>query len=215
MTTATLDRNTVEDVIVGCGQPAGEAGYNLARVAALLADMPEVPGTTVNRYCASSVQAMRMAAHAIKAGEGDVFVTGGVETVSRFLHGASDTGPHNEKFSGAEAATAERTLGGAPDWTPPAGMPQGLLLAASVPEALELGRQVDDEVFVVGGAQIYREALPLADAMVLTWVDLEPPGDTHFPDVDWSQWQEVGWEQYDGWATASYHRKPDSSHHGG
>src|SRR5262245_40106604 len=100
-----------------------------------------------------------------------------------------------------------------PDWTPPTGMPRGLLLAGSVLEALEIGREVDDEVFVVGGAQIYREALPLADAMVLTWVDLEPSGDTHFPDVDWSLWREVGREQYDGWARASYHRKSDSSHH--
>jgi acetyl-CoA C-acetyltransferase len=129
-----LDRNTVEDVIVGCGQPAGEAGYNLARVAALLADMPEVPGTTVNRYCASSVQAMRMAAHAIKAGEGDVFVTGGVETVSRFLHGASDTGPHNEKFSDGETRTAERTMGGQSDWTPLAGLPDAYIAMGQTAE---------------------------------------------------------------------------------
>ena len=91
----SLDAQTVEDVIWGCGQPGGEAGYNVARVAALLAGLPDVPGVTVNRYCSSSLQTIRMAAHAIKAGEGDVFVAGGVETVSRYLHGASDTGPHN------------------------------------------------------------------------------------------------------------------------
>jgi acetyl-CoA C-acetyltransferase len=118
-----LDPQTVEDVIWGCGQPGGEAGYNLARVAAILADLPDVPGVTVNRYCSSSLQTIRMAAHAIKAGEGDVFVAGGVETVSRYLHGASDTGPHNPLFADAEARTAERSQGGADTWTAPAGFP--------------------------------------------------------------------------------------------
>src|SRR6266513_1409920 len=82
----------VEDVIWGCGQPAGEAGTNVARVSALLAGV-DVPGVTVNRYCSSSLQTIRMAAHAIKAGEGDVFVAGGVETVSRYQFGASDSLP--------------------------------------------------------------------------------------------------------------------------
>jgi acetyl-CoA C-acetyltransferase len=118
-----LDPQTVEDVIWGCGQPGGEAGYNLARVAAILADLPDVPGVTVNRYCSSSLQTIRMAAHAIKAGEGDVFVAGGVETVSRYLHGASDTGPHNPLFADAEARTAEWSQGGADTWTAPAGFP--------------------------------------------------------------------------------------------
>ena len=68
--------------MLGCGQPAGEAGYNVARVAAILAGL-DVPGVTVNRYCSSSLQTIRMAAHAIQAGEGDVFVAAGVETVSR------------------------------------------------------------------------------------------------------------------------------------
>ena len=104
-----LDPQTVEDVILGCGQPGGEAGYNIARVAALLAGLPDVPGVTVNRYCSSSLQTIRMAAHAIKAGEGDVFVAAGVETSSRYLYGASDTGPHNPLFADAEARTAERT----------------------------------------------------------------------------------------------------------
>ena len=86
-----LDPAQVEDVIWGCGQPAGEAGSNIARVAAILAGV-DVPGVTVNRYCSSSLQTIRMAAHAIKAGEGDVFMSGGVETVSRFSDGAADTG---------------------------------------------------------------------------------------------------------------------------
>jgi acetyl-CoA C-acetyltransferase len=115
----------VEDLILGCAQPAGEAGYNLARVVALLADLPNVPGTTVNRYCSSSLQTIRMAAHAIKAGEGDVFVAAGVEAVSRFGHGMSDgiPGTHNEVFHDAEERTAHRALGGSETWSPAAGLP--------------------------------------------------------------------------------------------
>src|ERR1051326_5532740 len=92
-----LDRSLIEDVIWGCGQPAGEAGTNIGRVAGILAGV-DAPGVTVNRYCSSSLQTIRMATHAIKAGEGDVFVAGGVETVSRYQFGASDTGPHNPQF---------------------------------------------------------------------------------------------------------------------
>src|ERR1700675_1608853 len=103
-----LDPQSVEDLMVGCGQPAGESGFNIARVAALLAGLPDVPGVTVNRYCSSSLQTIRMAAHAIWAGEGDVFVAAGVETVSHFQFGASDTGPHNPEFADAEARTAAR-----------------------------------------------------------------------------------------------------------
>jgi acetyl-CoA C-acetyltransferase len=89
----SLDPREVEDVILGCAQPAGESGYNLGRVVSLLAGLGDVPGTTVNRYCASSLQAIRMAAHAIMAGEGDVLVCAGVETVSRFGKGKSDGMP--------------------------------------------------------------------------------------------------------------------------
>jgi acetyl-CoA C-acetyltransferase len=117
-----LDPELVEDVLIGCGQPAGEAGYNVARVAALLAGL-DAPGVTVNRYCSSSLQTIRMAAHAIRAGEGDVFVAGGVETVSRFSHGASDVGPHHSAFADAEARTAERSQGGGGGWEPPTGQP--------------------------------------------------------------------------------------------
>src|SRR5205814_7284366 len=118
-----LDRRQVEDVIWGCAQPAGEAGTNIGRVTAILAGMPDVPGTTVNRYCSSSLQTIRMAAHAIKAGEGDVFVSGGVETVSRFMNGMADGGPANEKFSGARERTKPRSEGGQPPWTPGPGSP--------------------------------------------------------------------------------------------
>lgn len=99
----SLDPHDVEDVIVGCAQPAGEAGYNVARAASLLAGLRDVPGTTVNRYCASSLQALRIAFHAIVAGEGDAFVAAGVETVSRFGKGKSDGMPDtkNPRFDGS------------------------------------------------------------------------------------------------------------------
>ena len=113
-----LDPQSVEDVLWGSGQPAGEAGYNLARVAAVLGGLADVPGVTVNRYCSSSLQTIRMAAHAIKAGEGDIFVAGGVETVSRYMHGAADVGPHNTSFGDAEARTTERTATSTGNWTP-------------------------------------------------------------------------------------------------
>ncbi len=144
-----LDPADVEDVIVGCGQPAGEAGYNVARAAAVLAGLPDVPGVTVNRYCSSSLQTIRMATHAIKAGEGDVFVAGGVETVSRFLHGASDTGPHNPAFADAEARTAERRDGTGGDWTEPEGLPDIYIsmgdTAENVAEAEGVSREEMDE----------------------------------------------------------------------
>src|SRR6516225_2944883 len=118
-----LDPAQVEDVIWGCGQPAGEAGANVARVSAILAGV-DVPGVTVNRYCSSSLQTIRMAAHAIKAGEGDIFVAGGVETVSRFMNGMSDGLPdtHNPVFADAEARTKARGAGGQPPWTPEPGL---------------------------------------------------------------------------------------------
>ena len=120
-----LDRNQVEDLIMGCGQPAGEAGYNIGRVVAILAGMPDVPGTTVNRYCSSSLQTTRMAMHAIKAGEGDIFISAGVETVSRFMIGMSDGAPGstNGLFNDAMGRTAKRREGGAETWAPPAGLP--------------------------------------------------------------------------------------------
>src|SRR5260221_4089748 len=117
-----LDPSLVEDVIWGCGQPAGEAGTNIGRVAGILAGI-DVPGVTVNRYCSSSLQTIRMAAHAIKAGEGDVFIAGGVETVSRVQYGAADTSPPNGKFGEAHDRTKLRQDGGQPPWSPPTGLP--------------------------------------------------------------------------------------------
>jgi acetyl-CoA C-acetyltransferase len=89
-----LDRGEIEDLICGCGLPGGEQGFNLGRVVSILAHL-DVPGTTVTRYCSSSLQTTRMAAHAIRAGEGDVFLSVGIECVSRFVHGMSDN-PQNQ-----------------------------------------------------------------------------------------------------------------------
>ena len=129
-------------MIWGCGQPGGEAGYNMARVAAVLAGLPDVPGVTVNRYCSSSLQTIRMAAHAIKAGEGDVFVAAGVETVSRYQFGAADTGPHNPKFDdGRGAHRASAAQGGRPTWTPPAGLPDIYIAMGQTAENVARGRE--------------------------------------------------------------------------
>ncbi len=120
-----VDPDQIEDLLMGCGQPAGEAGFNIARVAAVLAGLDECPGVTVNRYCASSLQTIRMAAHAIRAGEGDCFIAAGVETTSRFLAGSSDgvPGTHNPKFADAEARSARRAEGGQDPWSPSDGLP--------------------------------------------------------------------------------------------
>ncbi|MEV3983111.1 acetyl-CoA C-acetyltransferase [Nonomuraea sp. NPDC049758] len=109
-----LDPNTIDDIMLGCGLPGGEQGFNMARVVAVLLGLDTVPGTTVTRYCSSSLQTTRMAFHAIKAGEGDVFVSAGVETVSRFAKGNSDSLPdtHNPLFLDATARTKQTAEGG-------------------------------------------------------------------------------------------------------
>jgi acetyl-CoA C-acetyltransferase len=119
-----LPPGQVEDLLMGCGQPAGEQGHNVARVTAILAGLDHVPGVTVNRYCSSSLQTIRMAAHAIRAGEGDVFIAAGIECVSRYGAGASDT-PNsvNPLFDSARERSAERSQGGHPGWTPAEGLP--------------------------------------------------------------------------------------------
>ncbi len=132
-----LDPKSVEDLILGCAQPAGESGFNIARVTAILAGMPDVPGVTVNRYCSSSLQAIRMAAHAVKAGEGHAFICAGVETVSRFQFGASDRGPHNPLFAEAESRSEEHSHG-APSWEPPAGLPDIYIAMGQTAENVRL-----------------------------------------------------------------------------
>ena len=145
----SLDPQSVEDVILGTATPAGEGGYNIARVAGLLAGLDEVPGVTVNRYCSSSLQAIRMAAHAIKADEGDVFIAGGVETVSRFNHGAADVGPHNPAFTDAEAHTAARAPAVTEPWAPAQGLADVYIAmgqtAENVAEHENITRQEMDE----------------------------------------------------------------------
>ncbi len=116
-----LDRSDVDDLMLGCGLPGGEAGFNMARVAAVLLGCDHLPGTTVARYCASSLQTTRMAMHAIKAGEGEVFISAGVETVSRHVKGSSDSLPDtmNPLFGDASARTATAAKGGAEGWHDP------------------------------------------------------------------------------------------------
>ena len=143
-----LDPAEVEDIIWGIGQPGGEGGFNIGRIIAVMNEM-EVPGVTVNRYCSSSLQTIRMAAHAIKAGEGDCFVAGGVETVSRYMNGAADTGPHNELFADAEQRSAERTSGESGKWEAPNGLPDVYIAmgqtAENVAEHLGISRERQDE----------------------------------------------------------------------
>jgi acetyl-CoA C-acetyltransferase len=116
-----LDPLDVDDLMLGCGLPGGEAGFNMARVVAVLLGYDHLPGTTLTRYCASSLQTTRMAMHAIKAGEGEVFISAGVETVSRHVKGSSDSLPDttNPLFADAGARTATTAQGGAEGWHDP------------------------------------------------------------------------------------------------
>jgi acetyl-CoA C-acetyltransferase len=125
-----LDPHDIEDFYLGCGLPGGEQGFNMARVVATLLGYDHLPGATVTRYCSSSLQTTRMAYHAIKAGEGDVFISAGVECVSRYARGNSDGLPpeaqalvgggwHNEQFATARARTQARAAGGGEPWHDP------------------------------------------------------------------------------------------------
>ena len=108
-----LDPDDIDDLMLGCGLPGGEQGFNMARVVAILLGYDKLPGTTVTRYCSSSLQTTRMAFHAIKAGEADVLISAGVETVSRFANGSADSWPdtHNAEFAGAENRTQQQRRG--------------------------------------------------------------------------------------------------------
>ncbi|MCI3931156.1 acetyl-CoA C-acetyltransferase [Streptomyces sp. AN091965] len=116
-----LDPRDIDDLMLGCGLPGGEQGHNLGRIVAVQMGMDHLPGCTITRYCSSSLQTSRMALHAIKAGEGDVFVSAGVEMVSRSVKGSSDGQPdtHNPLFADAEARTAERAQQTDTDWHDP------------------------------------------------------------------------------------------------
>jgi acetyl-CoA C-acetyltransferase len=123
-----LDPRMVDDLYLGCAEPSGEQGANMARVVAVLAGFDHLPGATINRFCASSVQTTRMAFHAIKAGEGDVFISGGVECVSRYSDfagaGGSDAGARNPRFAAAQARSAQMSADNS-TWADP--RDQGLL----------------------------------------------------------------------------------------
>jgi hypothetical protein len=115
-----LDPHDIDDLLMGCGQPAGESGFNIARTVAVQLGYDFLPGTTVNRYCSSSLQTTRMAFHAIKAGEGDVFISAGVETVSRFGKGTADAWPETKNPLFADAMKrSEQAAAGADEWHDP------------------------------------------------------------------------------------------------
>ena len=189
-----LDRNTVDDLMLGCGLPGGEQGFNMGRVVAILAGMRQVPGTTITRYCSSSVQTMRMAAHAIKAGEGDAFIAAGVEAVSRFMTGmSSDHIPNtqNPKFQDTQLRSLARAAGDQGTWTPAEGLPDVYIAmgetAENVAEIEDVSRQAMDEFAYRSqhrtGAAIERgfyerEITPYttADGTVVTADDCPRPG---------------------------------------
>ena len=119
----SLDPRDIDDLMLGCGLPGGEQGMNMGRVVAVNLGYDFLPGTTITRYCSSSLQTTRMALHAIRAGEGDVFISAGVETVSRFGAGNSDmiAGQKltNAIYDDAQARTAKSAEGGEGSWTDP------------------------------------------------------------------------------------------------
>jgi acetyl-CoA C-acetyltransferase len=145
-----LDPHDVDDLMMGCGQPGGESGFNIGRQVAVLLGYDFMPGTTVNRYCSSSLQTSRMAFHAIKAGEGDVFISAGVETVSRYAKGNSDGWPdtHNPLYAEAEQRTAKAAESGAASWVDPRSdghVPDVYIAMGQTAENLALHKDVSRE----------------------------------------------------------------------
>ena len=188
-----VQASDVNDVMWGIGQPAGEGGFNIARVISSLAGYDDVPGVTVNRYCSSSLQTIRMAFHAIKAGEGDVFIAGGVETVSRYASGASDVAP-NPIFKTPGERTKARAQGGQGAWTPPVGLPDMYIAmgqtAENVVELEGISREEQDRFGVrsqnlavahVENGFFEREISPLTlpDGTVVSKDDGPRPGTTY------------------------------------
>jgi acetyl-CoA C-acetyltransferase len=183
----------VEDLMMGIGQPAGEGGFNIARMAAILAGLDDVPGVTVNRYCSSSLQTIRMAAHAIRSGEGDCFIAAGVETVSRYASGASDSAP-NPLFKEPGARTKARAEGGQGKWTPAQGLADAYIAmgqtAENVVEHEGVSREEMDRFGVrsqnlacehVDNGFFEREITPLTlpDGTVVSKDDGPRPGTTY------------------------------------
>ncbi|MDT5104193.1 MAG: acetyl-CoA C-acetyltransferase [Mycobacterium sp.] len=163
----SLDPHDIDDLMMGCGQPGGESGFNIARQVAVGLGYDFLPGTTVNRYCSSSLQTSRMAFHAIRAGEGDVFVSAGVETVSRFVNGSADGWPntHNPAYAEAEARTAKAAESGASEWHDPredGALPDVYIAMGQTAENLALSKDVsreDMDRFGVRSQNMCEEAL--------------------------------------------------------
>ncbi|MCZ2825158.1 MULTISPECIES: acetyl-CoA C-acetyltransferase [unclassified Modestobacter] len=162
-----LDPTDIDDLMLGCGLPGGEQGFNMGRVVAVLLGMDHLPGTTITRYCSSSLQTTRMALHAIKAGEGDVFISAGVELVSRFTKGNSDAIPdtHNPRFADAEARVAKTAESGAESWQDPredGELPNAYIAMGQTAENLALlkdvSRQEMDE-FAVRSQNLAEQAI--------------------------------------------------------
>jgi acetyl-CoA C-acetyltransferase len=189
-----LNPHSVEDLILGCGFPAGEAGFNIARVVAVLNGLNDVPGVTVNRYCSSSLQTIRMAVHAIKAGEGDVFIAAGVETVSRPAGGPLDRERAlNPLFGEALARTAARSERTGEAWTQQPGLPDIYIAmgqtAENVAEYEKISRLEMDEYATLSQNRAVasqengffeREIIPvtLPDGTLVTKDDGPRPGTT-------------------------------------
>lgn len=144
-----FDPSDTEDLILGCANPAGEQGFNMARVVSVLLGLENVPGTTITRFCSSSIQTARMAAHAVRAGEGDAFIAAGVECVSRTPRSGNDTDSRNSRFDAARERTKQRAEGGAPDWKPSEGLPDIYIsmgqTAENVAELEHVSREEMDE----------------------------------------------------------------------
>jgi acetyl-CoA C-acetyltransferase len=174
-----LDASTVRDLMLGCGAPGGEQGFNLGRVVAVQLGLDSVPGTTVTRYCASSLQTARMAMHAIRAGEGDVYVAAGVEAVSRGRRGHSDSPPVDEGadprdrsrnpwtnplFADAQSRSKARASAGAPTWTDPrerGELPDVYLAMGQTAEnvaALRGVSRAEQDEFAARSQQLYEQA---------------------------------------------------------
>ncbi len=142
-----LDPSEIDDLMLGCGLPGGQQGFNLGRVVAVLLGQDRLPGLTVTRYCSSSLQTTRMAMHAIKAGEGDVFISAGVEMVSSFATGNSDSWPgtQNPAFEAATTRTVKIAESGADEWVDPRShgeLPDIYIAMGQTAENLALAKQV-------------------------------------------------------------------------
>jgi len=193
-----LDPADISDLMLGCGLPGGEQGFNMARVVTVLAGYDHLPGTTVNRYCSSSLQTTRMAFHAIKAGEGDAFISAGVECVSSFAKGSSDSLPdtQNPRFGEAQQRTEQAGTGEAGRWHDPRAdgqLPDVYIAmgqtAENVAELRGITREQQDEFGVrsqnlaekaIANGFWQREIIPVTmpDGTVVTADDGPRPGTT-------------------------------------